>query len=94
MQLLAKKCYALLKQDPALKGVSIKVVDDQGEQVISSLTALAEATGRTKTTLAREAILEYIGYYNTQRRHSSLGYVPPSHFERRWRAEIEKRTEA
>ena len=35
----------LLKQDPALKGVSIKVVDDQGEQVISSLTALAEAGG-------------------------------------------------
>jgi HAE1 family hydrophobic/amphiphilic exporter-1 len=35
----------LLKQDPALKGVSIKVVDDQGEQVISSLSALAEAGG-------------------------------------------------
>ena len=43
---------------------------------------------------ASQAILEYIGYYNTERRHSSLGYVPPSHFERRWRAEIEKRTEA
>jgi transposase InsO family protein len=25
---------------------------------------------------ARQAILDYIGYYNTQRRHSSLGYVP------------------
>ena len=43
---------------------------------------------------ARQAILDYIGYYNTQRRHSSLGYMPPSQFERRWRAEIEKRTEA
>ncbi|HWL74755.1 MAG TPA: IS3 family transposase, partial [Burkholderiaceae bacterium] len=43
---------------------------------------------------ARQAILDYIGYYNTERRHSSLGYVPPSQFERRWRAEIEKRTEA
>ena len=35
----------LLKQDPALKGVNITVVDDQGEQVISSLSALAEAGG-------------------------------------------------
>ena len=43
---------------------------------------------------AKQAIVDYIGYYNTERRHSSLGYVPPSQFERRWRAEIEKRTEA
>ena len=43
---------------------------------------------------AKQAILDYIGYYNTQRRHSSLGYMPPSQFERRWRAEIENRTEA
>jgi putative transposase len=39
---------------------------------------------------ARQAIIEYIGYYNTERRHSSLGNVPPSLFERRWRAESEK----
>ena len=36
---------------------------------------------------ARQAIVEYIGYYNTERRHSSLGYVAPAEFERRWRAE-------
>lgn len=30
------------------------------ETIEARLTALAEATGRTKTTLAREAILEYI----------------------------------
>ncbi len=35
---------------------------------------------------ARLAIVEYIGYYNTERRHSSLGYVSPAEFERRWRA--------
>jgi putative transposase len=43
---------------------------------------------------AKQAIIEYIGYYNTERRHSALGYVPPMQFERRWRAEIEKRAEA
>ena len=43
---------------------------------------------------AHQAIIEYIGYYNTERRHSSLGYVPPAQFERRWRAEVEKQTEA
>jgi len=26
---------------------------------------------------ARQAIIDYIGYYNTDRRHSSLGYLPP-----------------
>ena len=39
---------------------------------------------------ARLAIIEYIGYYNTERRHSSLGYVPPVQFECRWRAQVEK----
>lgn len=34
---------------------------------------------------ARQAILDYIGYYNTERRHSSLEYLTPSEFERRWR---------
>ena len=37
---------------------------------------------------ARREIVEYIGYYNTERRHSSLGYVTPAEFERRWRAEV------
>ena len=43
---------------------------------------------------AHQAIIEYIGYYNTERRHSSLGYVPPAQFERRWRAEVERQTAA
>jgi putative transposase len=33
---------------------------------------------------ARQAILEFIGYYNTERRHSSLGNVPPALYEQRW----------
>lgn len=33
---------------------------------------------------AHRAILEFIGYYNAERRHSSLGYLTPVQFERRW----------
>ena len=40
---------------------------------------------------ASRAIVEYLGYYNTERLHSSLGYQTPSDFERRWRAENEQR---
>ncbi len=43
---------------------------------------------------AQPAIIEYIGYYNTERRHSSLGYMTLAKFERRWRAEGENLTEA
>jgi transposase InsO family protein len=39
---------------------------------------------------AAHAIVEYLGYYNTERIHSSLGYLTPSEFERRWRAENEQ----
>jgi transposase InsO family protein len=37
---------------------------------------------------ARSAIIEYIGYYNTERRHSALGNVAPAEYERRWRAAV------
>jgi len=43
---------------------------------------------------ARRAIVEYIGYYNTERRHSSLGYIAPAEFERRWLVESDPRTKA
>ena len=35
---------------------------------------------------AAQAIVEYLGYYNTERIHSSLGYLTPSEFERRGHA--------
>ena len=40
---------------------------------------------------AAQAIIEYLGYYNTERIHSSLGYLTPSEFERRWRTENAQR---
>lgn len=45
---------------------------------------------------ARQAIVEYIGYYNTERRHSALGNLAPAEYERRWRAEtkVDDRREA
>jgi transposase InsO family protein len=33
---------------------------------------------------AQQALVEYIGYYNTERRHSSLGNLSPAAFEQRW----------
>jgi putative transposase len=36
-------------------------------------------------TVLRSAIFEYIeGFYNRRRRHSTLGYLSPMHYERRW----------
>ena len=43
---------------------------------------------------AEQVIIEYIGYYNTERRHSALGYVSPAEFERRWRAETNRAMKA
>lgn len=37
---------------------------------------------------AERAIVEYIGYYNTERRHSALGNISPAEFERRWHADM------
>ena len=33
---------------------------------------------------AQQALVEDIGYYHTQRRHSSLGNLSPAAFEQRW----------
>ena len=39
---------------------------------------------RTEATLA---LVEFIGYHNTERLHSSFGYQTPSTFEQRWLTE-------
>jgi len=37
---------------------------------------------------ARRALFDYLeGFYNTQRRHSALGYLSPMAYERRWTIE-------
>jgi transposase InsO family protein len=33
---------------------------------------------------AIDDLTEYIGYYNSERRHSALGYLSPVEYERRW----------
>ena len=33
---------------------------------------------------AQQALVEYIGYYNTERRHSALGNLSPTAFEQHW----------
>jgi hypothetical protein len=38
---------------------------------------------------ARQAIVEYVGYYNTERPHSALGNIAPVQFEKHWRMGIE-----
>jgi putative transposase len=40
---------------------------------------------------AERVIVEYIGYYNTERRHSALGNISPAEFERRWQADTNQK---
>jgi putative transposase len=57
-------------------------------------TVKVECVHGTKFTTrsqAKASLIEYLGYYNTERIHSSLGYQTPSEFERCWRAENEPR---
>ena len=43
---------------------------------------------------AQQAIIEYLGYYNTERRHSSLGNVSRAECERRGYDESNRVSEA
>jgi putative transposase len=41
---------------------------------------------------AAQVLVEYFGYYNTERSHSSLGYLEPAEFERRWHTDQAQRS--
>jgi transposase InsO family protein len=43
---------------------------------------------------ARQALVEYIGYYNTERKHSTLDYQTPATFEQNWLAKQRKEASA
>ena len=48
-----------------------------------TLKTEVELTGCADVAEAKRELSEYVGYYNVQRRHSSLGYVSPVEFETR-----------
>ena len=59
------------------------------ESFFASLeTELIDRTSFRTRAEARLAVFDYIeAFYNTQRRHSALGYLSPAEFERRYRLE-------
>ncbi len=59
------------------------------ESFFASLeTELIDRTSFRTRAEARLAVFDYIeAFYNTQRRHSALGYLSPAEFERRYRPE-------
>ena len=51
------------------------------ESCFGTIKTELEVTTYESLREAQEEIREYINYYNTLRRHSSIDYQPPTHFE-------------
>ena len=51
------------------------------ESCFGTLKTEMSMTEYRSMAAARQELTEYISYYNTQRRHSSLGYLTPVEFE-------------
>jgi len=51
------------------------------ESCFGTLKTEMSMTEYKSMAVARQELIEYIEYYNTQRRHSSLGYLTPAEFE-------------
>ena len=57
----------------------ILVIDDE-INIRKTLRSMLEMEGYENKRVARTEIRTYIRYYNTRRRHSSLGYLTPEQF--------------
>lgn len=57
------------------------------ESYIGTVKRELEMTEYESRSRARKEIREYVTYYNTERRHSSIGYITPVEFETKHRGE-------
>lgn len=86
VQFIGKEFKALVKQF-ALEDIKIRVRHPQSNGIYERFNGTTRREGIGSQDLrdlyqAREIIAAWVTYYNTQRLHSSLGYLPPVEYYR------------